>query len=230
MYKNIGFIFARGGSRGLPKKNIYPFLGKPLIQHTIEFAKSMNCFDAIFVSSDNKEILKIAELNDLPIIKRPKYLSNSKSPEWKAWQHAIKYVNRHYGEFKTFVCLPTTSPLREKRDLLKGLKEFNKKNCDVCLSYTKSSKSPYFNMAFKNHYEYLKIIKKSLKLHHRQTSPVTFDLCTLFYILNPKFILRNNHLFEGKVKGIEIPKSRSIDIDDLQDLKIAEFLKTINNQ
>ena len=56
MYNNIGFIFARGGSQGLPKKNIHLFLGKPLIQHTIDIAKSMDCFDKVFVSSDDKKI------------------------------------------------------------------------------------------------------------------------------------------------------------------------------
>ncbi len=225
MSKTIGFVFARAGSQGLRKKNIYPFLRKPLVAHSVELLKSITEVDLIFVSSDDKTILKIAEKYNVGIIKRPKYLASNKSSEWSAWRHAIKFVEKKYGQFSTFISIPPTAPLRIKKDVKKGLKKFNQSKCDMCISYTKSLRSPYFNIVTKGKDGSLRIFDKSKKIFNRQEVPDTYDISTLFYIANPKYVLSNSHLFDGKVVGVEIPKSRSIDIDDLQDLRIAEFLK-----
>ena len=224
MKKNISFIFARGGSKGIIGKNLTSFLGKPLIIHTIEFAKSIHQISDIFVSSDDKKILEVAKKNGVKTIKRPISLSLDKSSEWKAWQHAIKYVNKEYGAFNTFISLPTTGPLRKKTDLLNGLKKYNQSKFDICISYTKSNRNPYFNMVTKKNNGELKIVNNGKNIVTRQAAPLTYDITTLFYIADPLYILNNTNMFEGRVTGIEIPKSRSIDIDDIQDLKIAEFL------
>ena len=86
------FIFARGGSKGIPKKNILPLAGLPLLVHSINLAKSLKEVDEIFVSTDCEEISEIAKHQNVQVIKRPFELAQDNSPEWLAWQHAIKYV------------------------------------------------------------------------------------------------------------------------------------------
>ncbi len=225
MGKTVGFIFARGGSQGLRKKNIHPFLKQPLITHSIKFLKSIKKIDSIYVSSDNNTILEIAKKNKVNTIKRPLKLSSNNSSEWSAWKHGINYVKKKQGDFSTFVSIPPTAPLRTVNDIRKGLKKFESVDCDICISYTKSQRSPYFNIVKEYKKQYLKLFDKSYKISNRQDVPVTYDITTLFYIASPDYILNNSHIFDGKVVGVEIPKSRSIDIDDILDLKVAEFLK-----
>ena len=106
------FIFARGGSKGIPKKNILPIAGLPLLVHSINLAKSLSEVDKIFVSTDCEEISKIAKHQNVQVIKRPFELAQDDSSEWEAWQHAIKYVQSNYEKFDKFLSLPTTAPLR----------------------------------------------------------------------------------------------------------------------
>ena len=110
--KTFCYIFARGGSKGLPGKNIKKLLNKPLISYSIKIAKSINEIDKCFVSTDCEEIAKISESNGAIVIKRPKELSQDNSPEWKAWEHAINWTYETYGTFTKFLSLPSTAPLR----------------------------------------------------------------------------------------------------------------------
>ena len=90
--KNFAFIFARGGSKGLPGKNIKPLLGKPLIEYSIDIANSCTSIDKTFVSTDDNEIAKIAADAGAEVIFRPNELATDKSPDWLSWRHAIEWV------------------------------------------------------------------------------------------------------------------------------------------
>ena len=125
MKKTFCFIFARGGSKGIPKKNILPIAGLPLLVHSINLAKSFNEIDKIFVSTDCNEIADIANKENVDVIKRPLELAQDNSSEWLAWQHAIRYVKASEGEFNRFLSLPTTAPLRIKEDIERCLFALN---------------------------------------------------------------------------------------------------------
>ena len=118
--KTFCFIFARGGSKGIPKKNILPIAGLPLLVHSINLAKRLKEVDRIFVSTDCEEISEIAYDQNVEVIKRPLDLAQDDSSEWLAWQHAIKYVESFEEQFDRFLSLPATSPLRIKKILLTG--------------------------------------------------------------------------------------------------------------
>ena len=109
--KTVAFIFARGGSKGLPDKNIRLFSGKPLIAHTIDQAIESNLFTDVVVSTDSENIAKISrEYGATVPFMRPSRLANDTSNEWLSWQHA---TNNYVGEIDCFVSLPCTSPLRD---------------------------------------------------------------------------------------------------------------------
>ena len=90
--KNVAVIFARGGSKGLPNKNIKKLNNYPLISHSIDFAKSCNFINDVFVSTEDKKIMEISSALGAKIIKRPKHLAKDNSPEFLAWKHAVNFL------------------------------------------------------------------------------------------------------------------------------------------
>ena len=223
--KNFAFIFARGGSKGLPGKNIKPLSGKPLIEYSISVAKSCPSIDEVFVSTDDPARAKISRRAGAVIIERPVELASDTSPEWLSWRHAIEWVESHYGKFLYFVSLPATSPLRDICDVEGAIAKLKKSPADICISVTPASRSPYFNM--------IKIlddgtcdlvIKPDGVLTRRQDAPDVFDITTVVYIATPLFIKNNDNLFSGIVTSIVVPKVRAIDIDDIYDFRLAEVL------
>ena len=224
MKNNIAFIFARSGSKELPNKNIKIFRGKPLIAHTIEIAKASKIFDEVIVFTDSQKVRDIAlECNAFVPFDRPSNLSKDDTSEWLCWQYVINKYQEQFDTFKVFFSMPCTSPLRSIEDI-KGMIQFYESNdYDLVLGITKSSRSPYFNMVHKENDELKKIIKTD-KINRRQDSPICYDVTTVGYVCNPKYIIDNEKLFSGRIGGFEIPKDRSIDIDDNIDFTIAESL------
>jgi len=222
--KIYGFVFARGGSKGLKNKNIKKFVDKPLIEHTFSFAKKIKIFDKIFVSTESVKIKKIAKKNNINIIDRPQKLAQDNAPEWLAWEHAIKSIYKKGDNFDIFVVLPCTSPLKKKEDITKAIKKLDKK-VDIVLTGSSTSRHPKFNMIRINKNGYAEIYQKTKKkFFRRQDLDPIYNLTTIAYVCRPSYIIKNNNIFDGKVKVNLIPEIRSADIDNLIDFKIAEYL------
>jgi N-acylneuraminate cytidylyltransferase len=219
------FIFARGGSKGLPGKNIKPLLGKPLIQYSIEVALQTSGIDKVFVSTDDSNIAKISLENGAIVIDRPSELAQDNSPEWSAWQHAISWVKEKYGEFNEFVSLPATSPLRSVKDVELAINKRFSIGADICIGVTPANRSPYFNMVKKLNSSLVELVNKpSNSVFNRQDATQVFDITTVVYVATVKFIMNNSCIFDGMVTSINIPKYRSIDIDDIYDFQFAESI------
>lgn len=224
------FIFARGGSKGLPRKNIKLLAGKPLIQYSIETAKQVNGIKNIFVSTDDEEISIIAKQCGAIVIQRPRELAGDTSPEWLAWRHAIQWVNLNYGKFSYFVSLPATSPLRSVKDVESATQKLITTEADVCISVTPATRSPFFNMIKHIDNNFIELVNKPKQgISRRQDAPEVFDITTVVYATTPEYILNKNSLFEGKVTSIEVPKERAVDIDDIYDFKLAEVILLESN-
>jgi len=223
--KNYAFIFARGGSKGLPGKNIRPLAGKPLINYSIETAKKCPSIDEVFVSTDDRFIAKIARQAGAVIIERPAELAGDTSPEWLSWRHGVEWVENHYGKFQYFVSLPVTSPLRNVSDVERAISKLETSPADICISVTPASRSPYFNMvkALDDGTCEL-VIKPEGAVTRRQDAPDVFDITTVVYIATPAFIQNNDNLFSGAVTSVVIPKERAVDIDDIYDFLLAEAI------
>jgi N-acylneuraminate cytidylyltransferase len=144
-----GFIFARGGSKGLPGKNIKLLAGRPLIEYAIDVAKQVAALDTVFVSTDDKIIAGVAAKAGATIIDRPADLASDNAAEWYAWRHAIEWVRERHGHFEGFVSLPTTSPLRCVADVEAAMKKQAECGSDICIGITEAGHSPYFNMVKK---------------------------------------------------------------------------------
>lgn len=220
----FAFTFARGGSKGLPAKNIRVMAGKPLLAHAIEAAKAIEQIAKVYVSTDSAEVAKVAAVCGALVINRPAELAQDDSPEWLAWQHAIRHVQDAHGTFDTFISLPTTAPLRTPQDIKDCLAALDNQ-ADMVVTMTPAHRSPWFNMVKADKNGYLSTLVTAEKPPtRRQDVPEGFDLTTLAYVARPEFILEHHNMWQGRVKGVLIPPERAIDIDTELDFKIAEFL------
>lgn len=223
--KNMAFIFARGGSKGLPGKNIKPLQGKPLLQYSIEIAQACPSIDGLFVSTDDVDIAAVAEELGVGVIWRPEALATDTSPEWLSWRHAIEWVRERVGPFDGFVSLPATSPLRSVSDVEMAIQARIDHAADICIGVTPANRSPYFNMVRQKDDGFVTLVNSpDTEVSRRQDAPEVFDITTVVYAACPDFILNEYGLFSGKVTCVEIPKARAVDIDDIYDFKLAEAI------
>ena len=231
--KGVGFIFARGGSKGLPGKNIRPFGGKPLIAWAIEHALAVKRIDRVIVSTDSKEIAEVAHEYgaEVPFM-RPVELARDDIPEWLAWRHALDYLYNTTGALpEIMVSVPTTAPLRLPIDIENCLDEYEKHSADVIITVTDAHRSPYFNMVRTNSDGTVELINPLPSvIARRQDAPVVFDITTICYVANPDFVMTHKSIFEGRVRAVHVPPERAIDIDTLLDFQIAERLLNLRKQ
>lgn len=225
--KAIAFIFARGGSKGLPGKNIRPLAGKPLIAWSIEQALAVKRIERVIVSTDSEEIAQVAREYgaQVPFI-RPAELAQDNSPEWLAWRHALNYLQEKDGTMPTaMVSVPATAPLRLPADIENCLDEYEKGDADIVITVSEANRSPYFNMVKTNEDGTVGlVIPPQTAIARRQDVPVVYDMATVAYVARPGFVLTHNAVFEGRVKAVIVPKERAVDIDTLLDFQMAECL------
>lgn len=223
----VAFIFARGGSKGLPGKNILNFAGKPLIVWAIEQAKSIPRIDKVIVSTDSEEIAEIALKAgaEVPYL-RPKDLASDNAPEWMAWRHALNSYKNSEGTYpRVMLSLPATSPLRSLTDIENCLDVYETAKADAVIGITDAHRNPYFNMVVKDKNQELNLVMSSDRaISRRQDADRIYDLTTVAYAIRPDFIFACESLFEGVVKSFEVPQERAIDIDTAFDFKVAELI------
>lgn len=223
----MALICARGGSKGLPGKNLRPLAGKPLIGWAIESAAAVKRIDRIIVSTDSQEIAAVAREfgAEVPFM-RPPELARDDSPEWLVWRHALQFVQTAGGAYPdALVSIPATSPLRLPADIEKCIVEFDKGGVDVVVTVTDAHRNPYFNMVrmkIDNTVEL--VIPPSSNVSRRQDSPVVYDMTTVAYVARPDFVLSHNGIFEGRVRAVNVPPERAPDIDTPLDFAVVECL------
>jgi CMP-N-acetylneuraminic acid synthetase len=220
----FAFIFARGGSKGLPGKNIKPLGGIPLLAHSIRFAQELPGIDRVFVSTEDTEIADIARQFQADVIDRPATLATDDASEWLAWKHAVDHVRNDLQQpFDVFLSLPATSPLRGRVDVENCLEALDLAT-DVVITVTPSARSPYFNMVTKDQSGFASVVLGSAQFKRRQDVPHMYDITTVAYATRPDFVMSSNRLFDGRVRAVMVPKERAVDIDDEFDFKVAQAL------
>lgn len=225
----IAFIFARGGSKGLPGKNIRPLAGKPLIAWSIEHARAVKRIERVIVSTDSEEIAAVARDfgADVPFM-RPAELARDESPEWLAWRHALSFLQESEGALPdAMLSVPATAPLRLPIDLENCLDEFAKGDADMVITVSDAHRNPWFNMVKENPDGSVGLVMGSASgITRRQDAPAVFDIATVAYVADPQFVMQQMGTFNGRVRGVRVPVERAIDIDTLFDFELAEFLIT----
>jgi CMP-N-acetylneuraminic acid synthetase len=221
------FIFARGGSKGLPKKNLKLLRGAPLVGIAIQQAKVVSRIEEVFVSTDCEEIAAVArEYGATVPFLRPANLAQDDSPEILAWKHALNELKLQRGAYPEIILsLPATSPLRSVEDINACLDMYLKYKPDLVITVADSFRNPYFNMVrmdSENNAEL--VIKPPKKIYRRQDAPTVYDVTTVAFVARSSFVLDTESLYDGSIRAVKIPHERSIDIDNISDFEYAEYL------
>ena len=223
----VGAIFARGGSKGIPRKNLRLLDGLPLLAHAIAAAKDAKWVERVVVSTDDPEIAEVARRHgaEVPFM-RPAELAADDAPEWLAWRHAVRTLDATGGRRKidVLVAVPTTSPLRVAGDVDACVEALLESDADVVITVTPAARSPYYNMVVLDDGYARPVIHPSGPLHRRQDAPRVFDMTTVAYAARAGYVVSAEGLFDGKVRAVVVPRERALDIDTELDLEVAEFL------
>lgn len=222
----VAAIFARGGSKGVPGKNIKSLAGKPLIAYAIQTAKAVDGIDAVIVSTDDARIADVARQwgAQVPFM-RPAHLATDDSPEILSWQHALEIYGAKAGrKIDVLVSVPTTSPLREPADVAGCLKELLSTDADAVITVTTARRNPYYNMVQLDKAGYARLVVQGHDISGRQKAPVVYDMTTVCYAVRADFILAGHGIFDGKLRAVTVPPERALDIDTPLDFEFAEFL------
>jgi len=226
-----GMIFARGGSKSIPNKNLQIVARKSLIARAIETAQEVSGIERIFVSTDSEEIANVALAlgAEVPFL-RPSQLAGDTSAEWLSWQHALNFLADRDGALpEAMVSIPTTSPLRLASDVDDCINAFYRGNWDAIVTVTKAQRSPYFNMIRLDAEGRVSIaVEPPANYVRRQDAPQLYDMCTVAYVVRSEFALQQHSLWSGRIGAVEIPEERALDIDTPFDLRVAELI--LNDQ
>ncbi len=224
----VGAIFARGGSKGVPRKNIRPLAGKPLIAHAIERAQASRLIDRLVVSTDDEEIARVAREYgaETPFL-RPAELAADDSPELLAWRHLIQTLAAEPGapEMAVMCSVPCTAPLGRPETVDACISTLLASDAEVVITVREAARNPYFGMVNLDEQGYArKFLTLETPLFRRQDAPKVYDIVPVAYAVRPAYVLEHTTLFEGKVKAVVIPPEETVDIDTELDFEFAEFL------
>ena len=225
---NLCVIPARGGSKRIPKKNIKNFCGKPIIAWSIEQAIKSKCFDKIIVSTDDKDIAKIAKSYgaEIPFV-RPKKLSDDFTGTTPVIAHAIKwYIKKNYNP-SYVCCIYAAAPFISLSDLKKGLEILKKNRCDYVFPIINYSYPIQRSFKIKKNNR-LKMFNPEYFNYRSQDLEEAFHDAGQFYWGKKNSWLQNRVIVSERASPIILPRSRALDIDTMEDWKIAETMFKTN--
>jgi CMP-N-acetylneuraminic acid synthetase len=224
-YEILGLIPARGGSKGIPRKNIIPLCGKPLISYTIEEALKSKYLTKIVTSTDAEEIAKIATHSGSEVIIRPKELATDESFVIDTVKHAINFIEDKKGlKFDYVILLQPTSPLRTVEDIDSAIKKMLNSKADSVVSVTEvGAKHPARMKKIVNE-RIVDIFDKKLDFTPRQKLPKIYIRNGAIYGAKREVIYKNNSFRGNDCVAYIMSEERSINIDTEIDFKLAELV------
>ena len=215
----IAVIPARGGSKRIKDKNLYPLLEKPLIQHTIEQAKQSKILKDVFVSSDNIDILNFARKNNCKTITRPINLANDFSSSEDALIHATEFVENNYFKINSIMLLQCTSPIRKSSDIDNAITLFYKRGATSLISVIENKRFIWEqskNKLCSLNYDYKNRPRtQNLNKQYMETGSI--------YITEKNYLVKTHNRLGGKIIPFVMNYLTNFELDDIEDIKIIEW-------
>lgn len=217
--KVIAVIPARGGSKGVPRKNIRPLRGKPLLVWTIEAARGSRYIDRVILSSDDEEIIAVAEKAncEVPFV-RPAELARDDTPGVEPVLHALRMV----PGYDYVVLLQPTSPLRRAEDIDRCIEACLREDAPCCVSVTAPEKSPFWMFSMDQGSRLTPLLSAE-GYTRRQDLPPVYALNGAVYVAKTEWLLATRSFITGDTIGCEMSREHSVDIDSEEDLAYCEF-------
>ena len=224
----LGCICCRGGSKGVPGKNIRPLLGKPLIEYTIESGLKSTMLDELIVSTDSEEIASIARSAGAKVpFLRPSQLATDTANKWDVFRHLCEsWESINNKTIDYLVDLDVTVPLKTEQDIDEVIcMALSYPDTDVVITGYDPERNPYFNMMEVTTDGTSQIVKRSEKpIVRRQDAPKVYSLTPAAFVIKRSAIFNLTHWSQGKCRVYPMDRYRAIDIDTEFDFELVEFI------
>ena len=217
-------IPARGGSKGIPHKNIKPLAGKPLIYYTIDTARAIVPDEDICVSTDDDEIIKCVEKYGLKVpFVRPAEFATDTAGTYDVLLHALDFYEKQEKHYDVVLLLQNTSPFRTAEQVKEALALYNS-NLDMVVSVKECSANPYYSVFEENTEGFLNICKGNGNITRRQDAPKVYEYNGAIYVINPDSLKKMPlNKFTRRVKYV-MDERTSLDLDTMNDWRMAEVI------
>jgi len=215
-------ILARGGSKGIPRKNIIDFCGKPLIAWTIEQCLQANAINSVWVSSDDEHILSIAKKYGAQLIKRPDDISGDKASSESGWLHATDYLESNGIKTDLILAPQVTSPLRMSKDIERAIDKFVIEDLDSLFSASMTDDLYFWEKnteGIMNSVNYDSNNRKRRQDFHEQIIENGS-----FYLFKQSILRSKNNRFGGKIGYVKMAFWQMFEIDNTEDLRMCSAL------
>lgn len=223
--KILAIIPARGGSKGVIRKNVRNLAHKPLIAYTIEAAKTSRYLDRIIVSTEDVEISCVSKSYgaEVPFL-RPKELAQDDTPGIEPILHCLDWLEKEQGYVPDYVCLlQCTSPLRNNYQINEAIEEMLNKDADSIISVYESDKSPYWMKKIEDG-KLKNFLVDNTFYARRQDIPKAYMLNGAIYICKTEMLIKNKNWYSENTIPYIMNKITSVDIDDMDDFRYVEYL------
>lgn len=222
--KPLVIIPARGGSKGIPHKNIKPLDGKPLIYYTIDVARQIVSDEDICVSTDDAEIIKCVEDYGLKVpFVRPAELASDTAGTYEVLLHALDFYEKQGKQYDVVLLLQNTSPFRTAEQVKEALNIYTS-DIDMVVSVNETKTNPYYNCVEEGPNGYLKKTLDSTLLTRRQDAPITYEYNGAIYVMNVEKLKAMHYGKFTKIVKYVMDELHSVDLDTMLDWMYAEFV------
>lgn len=225
MLRIVAVIPARGGSKGIPGKNIRGLAGKPLIAYTVEAALKSKTLKRVVVSTDDVKIAEVARSYgaEVPFL-RPAELAKDDTPGLLVIQHAVKYMEEDEGhKLDVVVVLQPTSPLRSEKYIDEAVEKLLRTGADSVITVCKVRHHPFWSFTVKGERLY-PFSEKGITISRRQDLPEIYAVNGAVYAVRRDVLFEQNSVFGRDTRAILMLHEESVDIDDYFDLFVAEMM------
>ena len=224
MMKYLVVIPARGGSKGIPHKNIKPLGGKPLIYYSIDVARQFTTDENICVTTDDAEIISVVKQHGLKVpFVRPAELATDTCGSSEVIQHAYQFFADKGVKYDAIILLQPTSPFR-KVEFIKEAVALYDESVDMVTSVRPAACNPYYDGFEENKDGLLIVSKGDGTIERRQDAPRVWQQNGSIYVINPKSLIEKGMGGFTKIKKYAMPETYSVDLDTMLDWKMAELI------
>jgi len=222
----LGLIPARGGSKRLPRKNLLPLAGRPLISWTIDAARSSRLIEQVIVSTDDAEIrdASLAAGAEIPFL-RPAEIASDTASTLEVLLHALKQLIAQGQHYEYVVLLQPTSPLRTSADIDNAIELLLEKQADAVVSVCPTDHPPEWSNTLPSDLSMRHFFRPGIRATRSQDLPPSYRLNGAIYIFRIERLLRGESLeMDDNSYAYVMPRERSVDIDSELDFRIAELM------
>jgi N-acylneuraminate cytidylyltransferase/CMP-N,N'-diacetyllegionaminic acid synthase len=222
----IGAVCARGGSKGVPRKNLRSLHGKPLLAYAIEQAHASGSFDRVVASTDDEEIASAARHwgAEVPFV-RPAELARDDSNKWDVFRHLVTELEARGSKVGIIADLDTGAALRSVVDIRACLLQLTSSDADVCVTAYEADHNPYYNMVEVDGSGLARVCQPpAVPITNRQQAPAVYNLSPSIFAIRRDALWRHDHWSQCRMSICVVPRERAVDIDTEFDFRLVESL------